>query len=118
MTCTWNNEAHTEILLTKSYGETLILRPKDCIKFEGREDGVRIEEFARSDPGIGPIGFTYLPWRTEGRWATFAFSLAKGDIRRLVCKPTGIERFVWGQHIDWDTVELIPNPETEFNKII
>ena len=109
MSCTWTTAEHNEILLTKSNGDTVLLHEKDCIRYEGRELGVRIEHFAKSDENIGPIGFTYLPWRGD-RWATFAFTLSKGDIRRLICKPTGIERFVWGEHIEWDTVELIRDP--------
>jgi hypothetical protein len=110
MSCTWNNKEHTEILLTKTNG-TLILKEKDYIRYEGRELGVRIEKFAWSKGDIGPIGFTYLPWRGD-RWATIAFNLAKGDIRRLICNPTGVERGVWGEMIDWETVESITNPES------
>ena len=110
MACTWNNEEHTEILITKSNGKTLILKEKDCITYDGRDLPVRIEVFGRSIPGVGPVGFTYLPWRGT-RWASFAFNLAKGDIRRLDCSPTGIQMGKWGQHIDWDSVELVPNPE-------
>ncbi len=110
MTCTWTNDNHTEILLVKTNGETLLLHEKDYIRYEGRELGVRIEKFAYSPSNVGPIGFTYLPWRGD-RWATFAFSLAKGDVRRLICRPTGVKNGTWGEHIDWDSVELISNPE-------
>jgi len=111
MSCTWNNKEHSEILVTKSNGEVFILKEKDYIRYEGRELGVRIEKFAWSKGDIGPIGFTYLPWRGD-RWATPVFNLAKGDIRRLICSPTGVERGVWGEMIDWETVAMITNPDT------
>lgn len=108
MTSTWNNPEFTEILLTKSNGDTLVLKEKICIKYEGRELGVRIVNIPKNTSG--PIGLTYLPWRGE-RWATSFMTISKGDVRRLVCYPTGIEQQVWGQHIDWETVEIIENPE-------
>ena len=107
MSCTWNNPEFTEILLTKSNGDTLILKEKMCVKFTGREC-VRLETFIKTLEG--PDGITYLPWRGD-RWATYAFSIFKGDTRRLVCSPTGIENQRWGQHIDWDTVEVVNTPE-------
>lgn len=108
MTSTWNNNEYTEILLTKSNGETLILKENMCIKYEGRELGVRIVSIPKNS--TGPIGFTYLPWRGD-KWASFSFSIVKGDTRRLICYPTGADNQVWGQHINWDTVEIIDNPE-------
>ena len=107
MACTWNKR-YTEILLTKTTGQTLVLKQNTCIRFAGRDLGVRIVSIPQNSEG--PIGFTYLPWRGK-RWATFSFNLNKGDLRRLVCYPTGLDHQVWGQHIDWDTVEIIENPE-------
>jgi hypothetical protein len=109
MTSTWNNPERTEILLTKSTGDSLILKEQMCIRYEGRELGVRIVNIPKYE--TGPIGFTYLPWRGD-RWANFSFSIIKGDVRRLICCPTGVENQVWGHHINWDTVEIIENPES------
>jgi len=108
MTCTWNNPEFTEILLTKTNGDTLVLKEKMCIIYDGRLLAVRIEIIIKTLDG--PEFITYLPWRGD-RWATYAFSLFKGDTRRLVCVPTGIKNQRWGQHIDWDTVEIVENPE-------
>ena len=103
MTCTWNNPEMTEILLTKSNG-TLVLKEGVCIIYEGRELGVRIENIIQHPDG--PIGFNYLPWRGD-RWATYQFNISKGNLRRLVCSPTGLEKQTWGHHINWDTVEIV-----------
>ena len=78
-----------------------------CIRYIGRELGVRIETIPKNVDG--PIGMTYLPWRGD-RWATFSFNIIKGDVRRIICYPTGMQNQVWGQHIDWDTVEIIDTP--------
>ena len=101
MTCTWNTPDMTEILLTKSNG-SLVLKEGVCITYDGRELGVRIETIPKNSEG--PIGFNYLPWRGD-RWATVQFSIVKGNLRRIVCYPTGLE--TWGQHINWETVEII-----------
>jgi len=117
MTTQWTNiNDKTSIILTKKNGTKLTLNVGDCIKFTGlcgRPDGIIIIEFTtknfKSEPSIGPIGMTYLPWRKdENKWATTAFSM-RGNPRHIICYPTGFPHF--GQHIEWDTVEIIENPE-------
>jgi hypothetical protein len=108
MSCTWHNESAKEILLTKTNGDSLILKEKTCILYTGRDLCVRIEGVFGSSNG--PIGITFLPWRGN-RWATPEFSIFKGDIRRIICSPFGVEAQCWGQHIDWDSVEIADYPE-------
>ena len=94
---------YNAIILTKTDNETMILRIGDFITYNGRPDGVRIEEFTGGfDNSKGPIGMTYLPWRKEEQqWATPKWNL-KGNIRHIIAYPCGIERY--GEHIDWNTV--------------
>ena len=105
MTTTWNNEAQTEILLTKADGTRFILKKGDFIAYEGHENGCRIETICGHKEG--PIGITYLPWRGD-RWATPQFGI-RGDPRFLICRPTGLPHY--GIHPDWETVIQIKNPE-------
>ena len=120
MTTQWINPSdNTSILLTKQNGTKLTLNVGDCITYRAfcdelsRPDGVIITSFTsknfKSEINVGPIGMTYLPWRKdENRWATHAFSM-KGNPRHIICYPTGTPHY--GQHIEWETVEIIPNPE-------
>ena len=120
MTTQWVNlDDDTSILLTKTNGNTLRLNVGDCITYRAycddlsRPDGVIIKSFtskiSKSEPNDGPIGMTYLPWRKdEKRWAEPEFTM-RGDPRHIICYPTGTPHY--GQHIEWETVELISNPE-------
>ena len=112
------------VILTKTDGTTKIeLNVGDCIKYSGpvgRPDGVKIISFRskefNSKPDVGPIGVIYLPWRKDQqRWASPAFSM-KGDPRHIICYPVGLPHY--GEHIDWDTVEIIPNPELLVKNVI
>ena len=119
MTTQWINPTdNTSIFLTRQNGTNLILNVGDCITFGGfghnRSDGVIITAFTSKDfkskPDIVPIGMTYLPWRKdEKRWATASYGM-RGDSRHIICYPTGTPHY--GEHIDWETVNIIPNPET------
>jgi hypothetical protein len=81
-----------------------ILKIGDCIIYKTRDLPVRIDRFVGSEQG--PIGFEFLPWRGE-RWATPTCSL-RGNPRFIICPPTGLPHY--GQHIDWDTVKIVPMP--------
>ena len=106
---------NTAVILTTD-SEKITLRVGDVITYtgpNGRPDGVKIVSFTsrnfESNPDIGPIGMTYLPWRKEEqRWATPSFTM-RGDPRHIICSPVG--RNSYGEHIHWSTVKLIPNPE-------
>jgi len=91
-------EAGKSVKLVKDDGSEMILCVGDFITYKGRPEGVRIENII----GTQPIGFEYLPWRGT-RWATPVFSL-RGNPRFIIMYPHGIEHY--GQHIDWNTVEL------------
>ena len=120
MTSQWvNPDDKTSILLTKQDDTKLILNVGDCITYKSfcdelsRPDGVIITTFTsknfNSEPSVGPIGMTYLPWRKdEKKWANPSFGM-RGDSRHIICYPTGMPHY--GQHIDWESVKLIPNPE-------
>ena len=105
---------NTAVILTKSNDEKITLRVGDVITYDGRPDGVKIISFTsrnfESNPDIGPIGMTYLPWRKEEqRWAEPAYGGMRGDPRHIICSPVG--RNSYGEHIHWSTVKLIPNVE-------
>jgi hypothetical protein len=84
---------------------TIILKLGDCIIYKSRELPVRIDRFIGDDEA-GPMGFEFLPWRGD-RWATLAFGL-RGNPRFIICPPVGLSHY--GQHIDWDTIEIVPSP--------
>ena len=106
MTTTWNTIAgeDCDILLTKADGSISVLRVGDCIKHEGRE----CVKITRIVGKTQPIGINYLPWRGD-RWATPIFHLTKGDMRRLICP--GHSEYRHEEHIDWEKVEIVPNPD-------
>jgi len=102
---TWY-EPHKSILHTKRDGSTLIIKLGDCITHSRRELPIRVDRFTFvNDKEV--IGFEYLPWRGT-RWATPAFSI-RGNPRHVICMPGGILHY--GQHIEWDTVQVVPNPD-------
>lgn len=106
LTVFWTSLDSTRtITITKDNNEIVTLNVGDFITYEGRPDGVRIEEFThkKTDPR-GPIGMIYLPWRAEGKWATPTFTL-RGNPRHIIAYPVGIDNY--GEHIDWNTVELV-----------
>jgi hypothetical protein len=95
-----------------------IVHKGDFITYEERDGtGVLVEEFTGSDLE-GPIGLIYKPWReTENRWASVQFSIARGNLRHLICYPVGIPHY--GLHINWESVRIInekkPNTAINYN---
>lgn len=87
----------------------IILNIGDCIIYKTRDLPVRIEKFVGKEDESGPIGFEYLPWRGE-RWGTPTWGL-RGNPRFIICIPTGLPHY--GQHIEWDTVQIVPNPSID-----
>lgn len=100
MNITWH-EYHKSIKVNN-----IILKLGDCIIYKSREFPVRIEKFVGYQEDSGPIGFEYLPWRGE-RWGTPTWGI-RGNPRFIICPPTGLPHY--GQHIEWETVEIVPNP--------
>ena len=82
----------------------IILKVGDCIIYKTRELPVRIERFVGKEDG--PIGFEYLPWRGN-RWGTPTWGI-RGNPRFIICIPTGLPHY--GQHIEWDTIQIVLNP--------
>jgi hypothetical protein len=106
LTVFWTSLDSTRtITITKDNNEIMTLNVGDFITYEGRPDGVKITQFTYkdSDPR-GPIGLIYLPWRTEGKWATPIWNL-KGNPRHLIAFPVGREHY--GEQIDWNTIQLV-----------
>ena len=52
----------------------------------------------------------YLTWK-KTKWAEPRFTL-RGNPRHIICVPDGMNHY--GQHIDWNTIELVKNPENDF----
>lgn len=110
MSLTWISDTDkTVALLTKSDGTELVLKKGACITYDGRRPNiVRIDGFTSGKPDVGPIGLTYLPWRTEEkRWATVQYTM-RGNSRHLIAHPCGRDHY--GEHIDWNTVEKVASP--------
>jgi hypothetical protein len=94
--------------LKKESGEKIELCVGTLIRYRGRPGGVKITGFSSKESDTrGPIGLYYLPWRGN-RWAEIAWTL-RGNARHLIAFPVGAPHF--GQHIDWDTVELLTDEE-------
>jgi hypothetical protein len=102
----WNE--YLKSIQFQQNNNTIILKLGDCIIYKSRELPIRIDKFIgyQNDSDSGPLGFEYLPWRGE-RWGTPTWGL-RGNPRFIICPPTGLPHY--GQHIDWDTVEIVPNP--------
>ena len=99
----WLEQDKTAIL-TKESGEKIELSVGTLIKYRGRPGGVKITGFSSKGTDTrGPIGLYYLPWRGD-HWAEMEWTL-RGNPRHLIAFPVGTPHF--GQHIDWDTVELL-----------
>jgi hypothetical protein len=86
----------------------IILKVGDCIIYKSRELPVRIEKFVGYNDDSGPIGFEYLPWRGD-RWGTPTWGL-RGNPRFIICIPIGLPHY--GQHIEWNTIQIVPNPDS------
>jgi hypothetical protein len=84
----------------------IIFNVGDCIIYKSRELPVRIEKFVGYEVDSGPIGFEYLPWRGD-RWGTPTWGL-RGNPRFIICLPIGLPHY--GQHIEWNTVQIVTNP--------
>ena len=84
----------------------LVIHIGDFITYEEREGtGVLVESFTGHDLE-GPIGLVYRPWRQEeNRWASVALTISHGNLRHLICYPTGSPHY--GLHINWDSVRII-----------
>jgi hypothetical protein len=105
MTTTWDVKP-ISIKLTKNNGDELILKVGQFIIYNGREYGVKIEEFTYNKDDDGPIGMIYIPWRGD-KWADIVFSISRGNLRHIICYPYGYIHY--GIHIKWYTVELVNN---------
>jgi len=81
--------------------DPLVLSAGTCITWEGRKDYVKITQVLGTESEEGPRGFTYLPYREEGRWASLAFTL-RGDPRFIICYPSGTPHY--GLHIPLHTI--------------
>lgn len=99
----WLNSAKKSFLLYKNKEDTnpLILYPGICITWDGRNDYVKIVDVLGREEDEGPRGFTFLPWRKEGRWATPQITL-RGDARFAICYPTGFPHY--GLHLPLHTI--------------
>ena len=99
----WKDFTTKRFLLYKNKDDLypLDLGPGDCITWEGRSDYVTIANVLGTDEEEGPRGFTYLPWRKEGRWASMQITL-RGDARFVICYPAGFPHY--GLHIKLDTI--------------
>jgi len=114
---TWNNYPTTVNVQVKNK-ETYILKIGDFVTWDERDNmGVIIIKFYGNKESIGPIGFTFLPWRDEpsrlsGRWATPVITL-KGDPRFIICYPEGSNHY--GLHLNWESLEIINELAPLFN---
>lgn len=101
----WKNAETKRFNLYKNKDDKhpLELGPGDSITWEGRDGYVKIVSVTGKDTDVGPMGFTYLPYRKEeGRWATAMFSL-RGDPRFVICYPAGIQHY--GLHLPLITIQ-------------
>lgn len=105
----WLNDEEKSFFLYKNIDDKhpLLLYPGICITWEGRDEYVKIVDVLGKESEKGPRGFTYLPWRKEGRWATQHVTL-RGDSRFIVCYPSGTIHY--GLHIPLDTIEVYEAP--------
>lgn len=94
--------------LTKTDGNKIELSVGTLIQYKGRPGGVKITGFSSKDTDTrGPIGVFYLPWRGD-HWAEMAWSM-KGNPRHLIAFPVGSQHY--GEQIEWDNVNLLPDEE-------
>jgi len=87
--------------------DPLVLYPGACVTWEGRPDYVKIVDVYGQASEIGPRGFTYLPYRKEGRWASKTWSL-RGDARFVICYPAGTPHY--GLHVPLQTMVVDDAP--------
>lgn len=100
----WKDTSCTRFFLYRHPDDTypLDLGVNDSITWEGRDEYVKIVEIFGKEKGeSGPCGFSYLPWRKEGRWASYVITL-RGDARFAICYPVGFPHY--GLHIPLHTV--------------
>ena len=97
----WSDFSKKQFNLFKTDDEFVNLGPGDCIIWDGRDEYSVIVDVIGDDSDEGPRGFTYLPWRKEGRWASRAFSF-RGDPRLVICYPCGNVHY--GLHIPLHTI--------------
>ena len=106
----WLNYAEKSFLLYRNKEDTnpLLLYPGICMIWDGRKDYVKMVDVIGREEDSGPRGFTFLPWRKEGRWATPQISL-RGDARFAICYPTGFPHY--GLHLPLHTITLYEAPQ-------
>jgi len=98
----WSDFSKKRFFIYKSDEDTdpVELGVGDTITWEGRSDFSKVTGVAGHASSIGPIGFSYLPYR-EGRWARGSFTL-RGDARFVICYPTGAPHY--GIHLPLHTI--------------
>lgn len=101
-----------EFSFQKRDGTVLKIKKGSWLKLPNRNDMVMVDLIIKSreeqQKDIGPMGFTYLPWRyEERRFASIMFSF-KGNTRFVVCYPVG--RNHYGINLDWDEVDVYDQP--------
>lgn len=101
-----------EFRFQKRDGTLLRIKKGSWLKLPNRTDMVMVDRIIKSDEAqykdIGPMGFTYLPWRNEERrFASIMFSF-KGNTRFVVCYPAG--RNHYGINLDWDDIDVYAHP--------
>ena len=101
MTTTWSAPG----VSVTTAARTFSLRVGDFITFASNPLGVRIDEFVGKDPA-GPMGMVYRPWLGD-KYADCNFGL-RGNPCFIICYPAGLDHY--GQHIDWETVEVCDAP--------
>lgn len=84
-----------------------ILYPGICIRWDGRDEYVKIVDVIGHENDKGPHGFTFLPWRKEGHWATPQITF-RGDARFVICYPSGFPNY--GLHIPLHTITVYEAP--------
>jgi hypothetical protein len=105
-----NNGNKNSFTFNKKNGKIETLSLGNWIKLPNRNDKVIIDKiYSLKDTDIGPVGISYLPWRyNEQKFANVEYSM-RGNVRFIVCYPTGLNTY--GHHIDWDNLELCEPPD-------
>jgi len=106
----WLDATEDTAVLRKVNGETILITVGTLLRYKGRPDGVKITGFSsKTSDKRGPLGLYYLPWRpADGCWAEEVWTIA-GNTRHIIAYPVGTPHY--GEHIDWNTVELLSGSE-------
>ena len=94
-------------------GTILTIKKGSWLKLPNRDDMVMVDSITTKMNWdvtyVGPVGITYLPWRYNvRRFASILWSM-RGNHRFIICYPMG--RDTYGQHIDWEQVEVGEEPD-------